>query len=150
MAHTSERVDQVFQLIITLDTIFIAFVSTTPDRQRILLTFLVGAIVSWSAGYISEIDRGKLMGWTLLANTTCIYWLFSYWSDFMQYVGLMSGLLGLDVTLMAQLTVWAILFLSVGAIWFTLRRHLYCSVRRWTIALVLGLTLLSSFALVHS
>jgi hypothetical protein len=90
------------------------------------------------------------MGWTLLANTTCIYWLFSYWGDFMYYVGLMSSLLRLDVTLMTQLTVWAILFASVGAIWFMLRRHLYCSMRRWTIVLVLVLTLLSSFALVHS
>lgn len=152
MTHLAERVDQVFQLIVTLDTIFLAVVPTTSDRMHFIVAFLAGAIATWSIGYIRKIDTAKLLGWTFLANATGIYWLFFYWAEFQKIIAER----GLSSTPEFQLIVGAIWFTFVSLIWLWLRTSLYRPVSKWTfliihlIFLVIPpLTFYSSFSLVH-
>ncbi len=149
MTHLAERVDRVFQLVVTLDTIFLAVVPTTADRTHFIGGILAVAITAWSIGYIRKTENSKLFGWIFLADATGIYWLFFFWADFHT---IMTAL-RLFETPVFQLVTGAIWFSCVLVISLLLRTFVYRSVSNRTFLvlffLILILTSYGSRYLVH-
>jgi len=146
MTHLNERVDQVFQLIITLDTIFIALVPISSEKSVIFLAMLVATIVSWSYGHVAKNEGFKLTGWMILMSITIFYWLFSHWTDFTHFANSLV-FLGLNNPFVFDLWVWVIAFFGVGSIWLVLKMYVYRSVSPWSIFIFLALTFFVTFAL---